>query len=110
MSRVIYSNILFQSKNKMQLYFAHYQRIVVLDSEGKLVREMGNATAASGLDYHLKKNLLFFTDVNARKVYQVRLCNQPSTQNALTKTTYRPYLDRVRLKPHFQLQVNNFSF
>ncbi len=70
----------------MQLYFAHYQRVVVLDSEGKLVREMGNATAASGLDYHLKKNLLFFTDLNARKIYQMPLTATGTTNSPLDIT------------------------
>jgi len=56
---------------KMQIYFAHNQQIVVLDKDGKLARELGNATSASGLDYHLKRNKLFYTDVDAKKVFQV---------------------------------------
>lgn len=67
----------------MQLYFAHYQHVVVVDADGKLVKEMGNTSAASGLDYHLKKNLLFFTDVNARKVYQMPLTGTGTNNSPL---------------------------
>ena len=65
--------ILLQSKNKMQLFFAHYQHVIVVDTDGKLVREIGNASAASGLDYHLTRNYLYYSDVNARKVYRTPL-------------------------------------
>ena len=70
--------ILLQSKNKMQLFFAHYQHVIVVDTDGKLVREIGNASAASGLDYHLTRNYLYYSDVNARTVYRTPLSGSGS--------------------------------
>ena len=39
-------------------FFYHFSRKV----------SIANATAASGLDFHFKRNLLFFTDTDKRKV------------------------------------------
>jgi len=58
---------------KMMIYFTHTDKIFKMDVNGNNRQEVANATAASGLDYHLKKNLLFFTDTDKRKVYQVHL-------------------------------------
>ena len=41
-----------------QILFYHFSRKV----------SIANATAASGLDFHFKRNLLFFTDTDKRKV------------------------------------------
>jgi hypothetical protein len=43
------------SMKKMMLYFNNYNKIMMIDSTGKQVKEVGNASAASGLDYHLGK-------------------------------------------------------
>ena len=40
------------------IFFYHFSRQV----------SIANATAASGLDFHFKRNLLFFTDTDKRKV------------------------------------------
>jgi serine/threonine protein kinase HipA of HipAB toxin-antitoxin module len=63
-----------------------HQHVVVVDTDGKLVREIGNASAASGLDYHLKDNLLFYSDVNARKVFRSSLTGSGSSSSQLDIT------------------------
>ena len=40
---------------------------MMIDSTGKEVKEVGNASAASGLDYHLGQKRLFYTDTEKRK-------------------------------------------
>lgn len=57
----------------MRLYFTHTNMIYSMDMNGKNRMDIANATAASGLDFHYKRRLLFFTDTDKRKVYQLRL-------------------------------------
>ena len=71
----------------MMIYFTHTDKIFKMDVNGNNRQEVANATAASGLDYHLKKNLLFFTDTDKRKVYQVHLNERGS--RSVTGRDYR---------------------
>ena len=68
----------------MKLFFTHTNMIFSMGMDGKdkvCQRKnknkysfprpqvsIANATAASGLDFHFKRNLLFFTDTDKRKV------------------------------------------
>ena len=61
---------------KMMLYFNNYNKIMMIDSSGKQVKEVGNASAASGLDYHLGNKKLFYTDTEKRKVFVTSLSSQ----------------------------------
>jgi low density lipoprotein-related protein 2 len=61
-----------KSLTKMRLYFTHTDMIYSMDLDKNRV-DIANATEASGLDFHFKRKLLFFTDTNKRKVYQLRL-------------------------------------
>ena len=75
-----------KSLNKMKLFFTHTNMIFSMGMDGKdkvFQRKnekknkysfprpqvsIANATAASGLDFHFKRHLLFFTDTDKRKV------------------------------------------
>ena len=57
----------------MMIYFNNYNKIMMIDSTGKEVKEVGNASAASGLDYHLGQKRLFYTDTEKRKVFRTSL-------------------------------------
>ena len=46
---------------------------MMVDATGKQVKEIGNASAASGLDYHLGQKHLFYTDTEKRKVFRMPL-------------------------------------
>ena len=76
-----------KSLNKMKLYFTHTNMIYSMDSNGQNKVAIANATAASGLDFHFKRQLLFFTDTEKRKVYQLRLDN--SRTKTISKRDYR---------------------
>lgn len=52
----------------MQIMFVHHSSIYRMDSSGNSLELITNATAASGLDYHFAKNILFWSDVETRKV------------------------------------------
>lgn len=52
----------------MQLMFAHHSSIYKIDSTGNSLELFTNTTAASGLDFHFAKNMLFWSDVETRKV------------------------------------------
>ena len=51
--------------SKLNLVTLFYQ--VVMDPTGKTVRQLTNASDASGLDFHKKKGFIFFTDIEQRR-------------------------------------------
>ena len=53
---------------------------MMVDSTGKQVKEVGNASAASGLDYHLGMKKLFYTDTEKRKVFRMSLTSNNNAQ------------------------------
>ena len=61
---------------KMKLLFTNTKSIYSIDKNGNAKRELlSNATSASGLDFHYRKQFLFYTDVghDKKKVYQMQL-------------------------------------
>ena len=68
---------------KMKLFFTNTDTIWTMDKQGNGRTAVANATAASGLDFHYKRKLLFFTDTDKRKVYQMQL------DDAGAKATHR---------------------
>ena len=48
--------------------FTHHSSIYTVDPLGKSLDLVTNTTAASGLDFHYAKNILFWSDVETRKV------------------------------------------
>jgi low density lipoprotein-related protein 2 len=76
-----------KSLTKMRLYFTHTNMIYSMGMDGKDKVDIANATAASGLDFHFKRRLLFFTDTDKRKVYQLRL--DSTGTKTISKRDYR---------------------
>ena len=68
------------SMKKMMLYFNNYNKIMMIDSTGKQVNEVGKAQAESGLDNHLGKKKLFYTDTEKRKVFRMSLTSSNNGQ------------------------------
>lgn len=65
-----------QNSSDMRLIFAHHSSIYRVDSTGNSLELITNATAASGIDFHYQKNLLFWSDVETRKVSNLTIvCN-----------------------------------
>ena len=56
----------------MVLFAAYHNKIVAIDPTSKdHVREViSNATEASGLDFHLAKRIIFYTDTEKKKIYK----------------------------------------
>lgn len=52
----------------MRLIFAHHSTIYKTDSQGASLEAITNTTAVSGVDFHFGKKLLFWSDVETRKV------------------------------------------
>ena len=46
---------------------------MVMDPSGKVVRELTNASEASGLDFHLGQKVIVFTDTETRKIYTMKM-------------------------------------
>ena len=58
----------------MKILFTNTNSIYMMDPTGNrnnLVELKSDAVSASGLDFHYKKNLVFYTDVDKRKVFQM---------------------------------------
>ncbi|XP_015909717.1 low-density lipoprotein receptor-related protein 2 isoform X1 [Parasteatoda tepidariorum] len=62
-----------RNSSAMRLIFAHHSAIFKVNAEGSLLELITNTTAASGLDYHYGKNLLFWSDTVTRKIYSIKL-------------------------------------
>ena len=61
---------------KMNVMFTNTNAIYMMDPTSNRNNKheiLSNATSASGLDFHYKKKLLFYTDVDKRKVFQMHL-------------------------------------
>lgn len=68
-----------KNSTDMQLVFAHHSALYRADSKGTSLEVVTNATAASGLDFHFTKNILFWSDVETRKIYSINLdSNRPT--------------------------------
>lgn len=57
----------------LRLYFAHEKNIVQMNANGEDLKVVANTTGASGLDFHYKRNLLFWSDIKTRKVRLIPL-------------------------------------
>ncbi|XP_063382257.1 low-density lipoprotein receptor-related protein 2 isoform X1 [Cydia fagiglandana] len=51
------------------LLLAYEKAIMRMDMHGRAPAVLANATAAAGLDFHFKKNLLFWSDLKTRKIH-----------------------------------------
>ena len=75
---------------KMNIMFTNTNTIYMKDPTGNRnnIHDLNvNATSASGLDFHYKKKLLFYTDVDKRKVFQMHF--DESTYKVTHKRDYR---------------------
>jgi len=71
------------SYSKMKLYVAQHSKILAVDltptDNGNNAKQIMDTESASGLDYHLKKKALFYTDVEKRKVFRIGIDPAHST-------------------------------
>lgn len=65
------------------LLFAHHNSIFKLDAQMNL-QILSNTTSASGLDFHYEKQLIFWTDVDTKKIYSIPFKNSPSSINTVS--------------------------
>lgn len=57
----------------MRIFFAHHSAIYKIDAIGSSIEVLANTTAASGIDFHFEKRLLFWSDVETKKIYSMPL-------------------------------------
>ncbi|XP_037294723.1 LOW QUALITY PROTEIN: low-density lipoprotein receptor-related protein 2 [Manduca sexta] len=55
------------------LVLAHAGAVLHMDLHGRAPVSLANATAAAGLDYHYRRNLLFWSDLKTRKIHSQHL-------------------------------------
>lgn len=79
--------------SKMTLFFAYQNKIIVMDPNSKTIREVTNATEASGVDFHLNERTIFFTDTEARKIYKLRMPKEEDLLDASTPLQSHPIID-----------------
>ncbi|XP_022241765.1 low-density lipoprotein receptor-related protein 2-like [Limulus polyphemus] len=58
-----------ENSTQMKLFFTHHSSIYKMDAQGLNLEIITNTTAASGLDFHYTKNLVFWSDTETKKVY-----------------------------------------
>lgn len=54
--------------SNLLIYFAHDKAIFRMNQSGNNVKVIVNTTGASGLDYHLGKNMLYWSDIKTKRV------------------------------------------
>ncbi|XP_037092504.1 low-density lipoprotein receptor-related protein 2-like [Pollicipes pollicipes] len=82
-----------ENSEALRLYYAHEKKIVRLDPRHPADAEVVvNTTAASGIDYHYQRDMLFWSDVDTQKVYRSRLNNDPGAAvlKISTSTAWAP--------------------
>lgn len=77
----------------MTLFFAYQNKVIVMDPASKNIREVTNASDASGVDFHLKERTIFFTDTDARKIYKLRMPKEEDLLDASTPLESHPIID-----------------
>ncbi|XP_046995596.1 low-density lipoprotein receptor-related protein 2 [Schistocerca americana] len=68
--------------SSLQLYFAHDLSVWRMNSKGQDLQLIANSTGASGLDYHYRRNLLFWSDTKTRKIHSQALMSEVSAYGA----------------------------
>lgn len=58
-----------RNANDLQLFFVTERAVYRCNSRGEDVTIVANATGASGLGFHLEKNLMFWSDVKTKKIH-----------------------------------------
>ena len=64
------------------LLFAHHNSIFRLDKQMNL-QILSNTTSASGLDFHYEKQLIFWSDVDTKKIYSIPFKNSSLNSSSL---------------------------
>lgn len=67
------------------LLLAHAGAVLRMDVHGRSATPLANATQAAGLDFHYRRNLLFWSDLKTRKIHAQQL-NIPAGLNSYTGT------------------------
>lgn len=57
----------------MRLLFAHHSSIFKSDERGTSLETITNTTAASGVDFHYERKLMFWSDLETRKVWRLNI-------------------------------------
>ncbi|RWS22675.1 low-density lipoprotein receptor-related protein 2-like protein, partial [Leptotrombidium deliense] len=70
------------NSTEMRIIFAHHSSIFKTDSHGSNLDVITNTTAASGVDFHYGKKLVFWSDIETRKLYSLNL-NKNSDSRAV---------------------------
>lgn len=84
------------NSSSLRIYFAHDKSVWRMDNSGFGAVLVANTTAASGLDFHYQKNILYWSDTKTRKIhYQTLLENskviiQPSSNEISLASTWSP--------------------
>lgn len=55
------------------MLLAHERAVLRMDVHGRVPVTVANATAAAGLDFHSKRDLLFWSDLSTRKIHVQKL-------------------------------------
>lgn len=68
------------------LLFAHHNAVFRMDAAQNL-QILSNTTSASGLDFHYEKQLIFWSDVDTKKIYSISLKNSSTNANSTVNAT-----------------------
>ncbi|RWS16465.1 low-density lipoprotein receptor-related protein 2-like protein [Dinothrombium tinctorium] len=76
------------NSTEMRIIFAHHSSIYKTDSHGSNLDIITNTTAASGVDFHFGKKLVFWSDIETRKLYSINLNNLRDSRAVEVSVTF----------------------
>ncbi|XP_073976140.1 low-density lipoprotein receptor-related protein megalin isoform X3 [Rhodnius prolixus] len=83
--------------SRLQIFFAHDKSLWSMDGSGQNPKLFANATAASGLDYHYLKNLLYWSDTKTKKIYFQSLFEKNHSPSGYTPSASGPGIPEISI-------------
>ncbi|XP_023703710.1 low-density lipoprotein receptor-related protein 2 [Cryptotermes secundus] len=75
------------NSSSLLLFFAHDHSVWRMTAQGHDIQLVANTTGASGLDFHYRRNQLFWSDVKTRKIHSQPLLSAVSSVSSDTDIT-----------------------
>ncbi|XP_013781727.1 low-density lipoprotein receptor-related protein 2-like [Limulus polyphemus] len=79
-----------ENSTQMMLLFTHHSKIYKSDPQGLNLEIIANTTATSAVDFHYNKGLIFWSDTQTRKVYQLQASDMKQSGEIVIHFPWNP--------------------